>query len=80
MNGKLNNISKAPYAKNACGAFFSAKVYYFTNKDFVKQLWKTMWKQLKSYIMVTVFAENSVENVKDVKTLTCFNIIFRNEL
>lgn len=54
------------------------KAKYFTLKDYVNQLRKTMLKVMKSYIRVTIFVENTVENVKNVKRFTCFNKVFHN--
>ena len=46
-------------------------VIYFTVKKSVERMWKYILKMWKSRLFVNIFAENSVENVENVKVLTC---------
>lgn len=52
------------------------KLKSFTVNNSVEKLRKTLLKLLKSYFNHLDFVKNSVEIVKNVKTLTCFNNFF----
>lgn len=71
MNGKLNIIHQIPYTKNVYGICFCCKRILLYKKFLLKLLWKTMFKMLKTYYFQIKFVENYVENVKNVKPLTC---------
>lgn len=57
--------------------YFMCKHKQLYKSILLKSLWKTVFKMLKSQFFINYFAENSVENVKNVKALTCIQQIIK---
>lgn len=57
--------------------YFVCKCKQLYKSTLLKSLWKTVFKMLKSQLFINYFAENSVENVKNVKALTCIQQIIK---
>lgn len=57
--------------------YFVCKCKQLYKSILLKSLRKTVFKMLKSRFFINYFAENSVENVKNVKALTCIQQIIK---